>query len=160
MQDFTTLNNQSAVPVEEVLMWTLVLLLGVLLVAVVARLIGKNRKGNELFYQKKGALNLRVEKVPDLRIATKHCKNFLIMIHGRTMLLSYENPIGGVKEFKCKLVGAPVKDYITITLNENEFKKFCRNLKEGNLAITGSKILVNYNLTVRISKMTKAKKEA
>lgn len=159
MQAITKYGNDGGIPVSEFLMWALVAILAILLVAILTRFINKSRRGNAVFYEQKGAINLRLQKLPDLRIATKHCKDFHMEVRDKTMLLSYANPIGGKKEFKCKLVGEPCKQPILVKFTEQEFRKLCINLKPGKIAIRGRKVLLNYNLTVKAYSVTKLRRE-
>ena len=159
IQDLQEANARQGIPLQEFLMWALIAILGILLLALIIRLFNKSRKGNSVFYEEKGAINLRIQKVPDLRIATKHCKDFYMEIHGRRLTLSYANPFGQKKEFKCKLVGEPVEHHLLIGFYEPEFRKLCLKLKPGKIAISRSRVLLNYNLSVKVKSFKKLKKE-
>lgn len=159
IQDLQMANSQQGIPVGEFLLWALIALLGMLLLALLIRLFNKSRKGNAVFYEKKGAINLRIKQVPDLRIATKHCKDFHMEIHGKRLTLSYANPFGQKKEFKCKLVGENTKHDLLLTFNEKEFRKLCMNLKPGKMAISKTQVLLNYNRTIKVRSYKKLRKE-
>ena len=156
IQSLTTASNEAQA--STVLMWTLILLLVVLLVAVAFKVINKLRGDNKVYYDQKGAINLRVDRLPDLRIATKSCNSFKVRVYDKTMLISYANPFGGVKEFKCNIVGDPVKKPFEVKFTEQSFKKFCMNLKPGKIAFTKTKVIFNYNKSVP-AKLTYLKKE-
>lgn len=130
-------------------MWILIIALGIVFVALTARLINNLRGDNKVFYSEKGAINLRVDKLPDIRIATKNCKDFKLTVKDNILVISYANPFGGVKSFTCNIVGDPVKKGFVLTFTEQDFKKLCFHLKPGNIAVYKNKITFNYNLTVR-----------
>ncbi|MFF2798181.1 hypothetical protein, partial [Lysinibacillus xylanilyticus] len=118
-----------------------------------------NLKGdNRIFYEEKGAINLRIDRLPDIRIATKNCKDFKLTVTENTMVISYANPFGGVKEFICHLVGDPVKRGFVLNLKEQDFKRLCYHLKPGSIAVHKNKIVFNYNSAVP-ARLTYLKKE-
>lgn len=153
-----TLNSSDSASVSTVLMWILILLLAILLIALLARMYINLQGDNKIFYSEEGAINLRVDKLPDIRIATKNCKDFQLTVADNVMVISYANPFGGVKEFRCNIVGDPVKKGFIMKFKEEDFKKLCYHLKPGNIAIYKNKIIFNYNLAVR-AKLNYLKKE-
>lgn len=158
MKSIHQINQTDEASVSTVLMWALVILLGILLIAMCARLFNNLRGDNRVFYSEKGAINIRIEKLPDIRIVTKNCKDFQAVVIGNTLIISYANPFGGVKEFKCSLVGDPIKKGFVLKFTETEFKKFCHHIKPGNLSISKNRITFNYNKSVG-TKLTYLKKE-
>ena len=105
---------------------------------------------NQVYYEEKGAINLRIAKLPELRIATKNCKDFKLVAKGKQMVISYANPFGQVKEFEIEIVGNPVKKAFQLTFTEEEFKKLCFHLKPGKLAVQKNKLIFNYGSAVRV----------
>jgi len=148
--DYTRVSNEG-VPVSTVLMWVLIAILAMLLLALVARLITNMKGDNKIYYSEKGAINLRVDKMPDLRIVTKNCKDFKLTAYEKTMVISYANPFGQVKEFECSLVGDPLKRGFVLSFTEQDFKKLCFHLKPGKLAVFRHKLVFNYGSVVRVS---------
>lgn len=138
-----------ATSVSNLLMWILIILLVMLLAFMVVRLFNKLRGDNKVFYEEKGAINLRVQKLPDIRIATKNCKDFKAVVYGNVMVISYANPFGGMKKFKCRLSGDPIKQPFMVKFTEADFKKFCYHIQPGNIAVFKTKITFNYNLAVK-----------
>lgn len=140
----------NSVPVETVLMWSIAIVLGIVFVSLAVSFLLKLRGNNEIFYSEKGAINLRIEKLPDIRVATKNCKDFKLVAIGKTITISYANPFGGLKRFKFNIVGDPVKKPFELKFTEQDFKKLCFHLKPGNIAVTKTKIIFNYNQSVRV----------
>lgn len=144
--------------ISQVLMWVLVLLLVFIALALLGRFVTNMKGDNKIYYSEKGAINLRIDKLPDLRIATKNCKDFKVTAYEKTMIISYANPFGDVKEFKCVLVGEPLKRGFELTLTEADFKKLCFHLKPGKLAVFKHKLVFNYGSVVKV-KFNYLKKE-
>lgn len=140
----------SVATVETVLLWSIVICLGIIFVSLAVSLLLKTKGDNQVFYSEKGAINLRIEKLPDIRVATKNCKDFKLVAKGNRIVISYANPFGGLKKFEFQIVGDPVKKPFVLLLSEQEFKKLCFHLKPGNLAVTKNKLIFNYNQSVRI----------
>lgn len=143
------INSKDYTTIATLLSWTIVLLLGVVFIVLLARLFIKLKGDNKVFYSEKGAINLRVDRLPDIRVATKNCKDFKLVVRGNTLILSYANPFGGVKEFKCNIVGDPVERGFMLTFSEEDFRKLCVHLKPGAIAVHRTKITFNYNLAVK-----------
>ena len=148
---FTTViqNTTEDTSVKTVLIWCLIILLGIVLVVMISKLINNFRGDNQMFYSEKGAINLRIDKLPDIRVATKNCKDFSLTVYKNVMIISYANPFGGVKSFQCTLVGEPIQDGFIMKFTEQDFKKLCYHLKPGNIAIHKNRIVFNYNLSVK-----------
>lgn len=152
------ISNTDDATVSTVLMWILIILLASIFVVLLVRLINNSRGDNKVFYSEKGAINIRVDKLPDIRIATKNCKDFKVTVLKNLMTISYANPFGGVKKFECHLVGDPIHKGFVLDFTEQDFKKLCYHLKPGTLAIHKTKIIFNYNQAVRC-RFTYMKKE-
>lgn len=147
--DSTSLATESAT-VGEVLMWVLVALLAMLLVGLVAKLITNMKGDNQIYYEEKGAINLRINKLPDFRIATKNCNDFKLVAQDKKIIISYANPFGQVKEFECAIVGNPIKKPFQLNFTETEFKKLCFHLRPGKISVLKNKLVFNYGSTVKV----------
>lgn len=135
--------------INTVLIYSIILLVSVLIIFLIVSLIKRSRSDNSVFYEEKGAINLRIAKLPDIRIATQHCKNFKLEAVHKEIIISYENPFGGRKEFVAEIIGPPVVKPFYVEFKETQFKKLCFNLKPGNISITKNRMTFNYNRSVQ-----------
>lgn len=139
----------SSTNITTVVLYSIILLVSVVIIFLIFIIVKRSRSDNSIFYEEKGAINIRIAKLPDIRIATKHCKNFLVTVIDQEVIISYENPFGGKKEYIAEVVGPPIDKPFYVEFREVEFKKLCFNLKPGNLSFSKNKMTFNYNRSVQ-----------
>lgn len=138
------------VALQTVLQGLLIIILIIIVVILVGKLITRMQKDNSLFYSEKGAVNLRIGRMPTMLTATANCRWFKIVVTDNRFVLCYANAFDDVKEFECEIVGDPVQKSFIIEFTEPNFKRVVFNLKPGQVAIFKHKIIFSYKHVVDI----------
>lgn len=144
----STPGNDAAL--STVLQWLFILVLLIIVIILLGKLITRMQKDNSLFYSEKGAVNLRIGRMPTMLTATANCRWFKIVVADNRFTLCYANAFDDVKEFECEIVGDPVEKPFIIEFTEDNFKRVVFNLKPGQVAVFKHKIIFSYKHVVDI----------
>jgi hypothetical protein len=136
------------VALRTILQGLLIIVLIIIVIILIGKIITRVQKDNSLFYSEKGAINLRIGRMPTMLTATANCRWFRVVVMDNRFILCYANAFDDIKEFECEIVGDQVEKSFSIELTEANFKKVVFNLKPGPVAIFKHKIIFSYKHVV------------